>query len=151
MVQLLLRWLDSKCVGAAATEASTNMKERRKARRYSLCLPVTIRPSIDNDPMSLHSETFDISTRGVYFTVGNKLKVGMKLGLATTVPAALPGGMQVFILAVGKLVRVEKRREDGVQRVCIAAALRRYEYFRNGLSDSLGAKLYMFGDLKSTA
>ena len=135
MVQLLLRWLDSKCVGAAATEASTNMKERRKARRYSLCLPVTIRASIDNVPMSLHGETLDISTRGVYFTVGNELKVGMKLGLTMTVPTALAGGMQVFILAVGKVVRVEKRQEDGFQSVGIAA-LRRYQYFRNGLSDN---------------
>jgi hypothetical protein len=60
----------------------------------------------------------------------------MKLGLTMTVPTALAGGMQVFILAVGKVVRVEKRREDGVQSVCIAAALRRCEYFRNGLSDT---------------
>jgi c-di-GMP-binding flagellar brake protein YcgR len=140
MVQLLFRWLDAKRVGAAATEASTNMKERRKARRYSLCLPVTIRASIDNAPMSLHGETLDISTRGVYFTVGHELKVGMKLGLTMTVPPALADGMEVFILAVGKVVRVEKRREDGVQSVCIAA-LRRYEYFRNGLSDNAVRRL----------
>jgi len=112
------------------------MRERRKARRYRLCLPVTIRALIDNDPMSLHGETLDISTRGVYFTVGNELKLGMKLGLTMTVPAARAGGMQVFILAVGKVVRVEKRREDGVQSVCIAAVLRRCEYFRTGLSDN---------------
>ena len=112
------------------------MKERRKAHRYGLCLPVTIRASIDNDPMSLHGETLDISTRGVYFTVGNELKVGMKLGLSMTLPTALGGGMQVFILAVGKAVRVEKRQEDGVQSVCIATAFRRYEYFCNGLSDN---------------
>jgi c-di-GMP-binding flagellar brake protein YcgR len=135
MVQLLFRWLDAKCVGAAATEASTNMMERRKARRYGLCLPVTIRASIGNDPMSLQGETLDISTRGVYFTVGNELEVGMKLGLSMTVPMGLAGGMQVFLLAVGKVVRVEKHREDGVQSVCIAA-LRRYEWFRNGLSDN---------------
>jgi hypothetical protein len=48
--------------------------------------------------------------------------------------------MEVFILAVGKVVRVEKRREDGVQSVCIAA-LRRYEYFRNGLSDNAVRRL----------
>lgn len=75
MGQLLFRWLDAKCVGASATEASTNMKERRKAHRYGLCLPVTIRASIDSDPMSLRGQTLDISTRGVYFTVGNELKL----------------------------------------------------------------------------
>ena len=63
------------------------MKERRKARRYDLALPVTIQAAIDNEPMCLHGQTLDMSTRGVYIRMGNyELRVGMKLGLAMKVP-----------------------------------------------------------------
>jgi len=112
------------------------MKERRKARRYSLALPVTIQAAVDNEPTCLHGETLDVSTRGVYFSLGNyELSVGMKVGLAMNVGAGLADGKDLFILAVGQVVRVEKRSENDDQKLGVAVATRRYEYFRKGLSD----------------
>jgi hypothetical protein len=112
------------------------MKERRKARRYGLTLSMTIQASIDNGLTSLYGKTLDISTRGVCFTVGTELNVGTKLGLIITVPPGLVGGMELFILAVGQVARVERPRENGVQNVRVAAAIRRYECFHGGLSDN---------------
>jgi len=112
------------------------MRERRKARRYELLLPVTIDAFIENQPSSCAGKTHDMSTRGVYLILDNDLEVGMKLGLTLTLLKRPTDGTQVFILAVGTVVRVEKRREDGVQNVGVAASIRRYEYFLYGIPDN---------------
>ena len=84
--------LDAGCIGTLTEEASKDMRERRKARRYDLFLPVTIEASTSNDFRSLNGETLDISTRGVYLTVDNELRVGMTLGLTMRVPKKVGGG-----------------------------------------------------------
>jgi PilZ domain-containing protein len=109
------------------------MRERRRARRYDLVLPMTIEASIGDQPSSCIAETLDISTRGVYFVLDGDLEVGKKLGLTIKLPTGPPGGMEVFILGIGTVVRVEKRSENGVQSVRVAAAIKRYEYFLNGI------------------
>ncbi len=112
------------------------MREHRKARRYKILLPVTIDAFIENQPSSCAGKTHDMSTRGVYLILDNDLEVGLKLGLTITLLKRSADGTQVFILAVGTVVRVEKRREDGVQNVGVAASIRRYEYFLNGIPDN---------------
>jgi hypothetical protein len=112
------------------------MRERRKARRYELLLPMIIEACIENKPSSRNGKTLDISTRGVYFALDSDFDVGMKLGLTIRLPTGHAGGPEVLILAIGTVVRVEKRREDVVQTVGVAAAVRRYEYFHNGISDN---------------
>jgi hypothetical protein len=112
------------------------MKERRKARRYDVALPMDIRASFDNDHAPLHGETIDISTQGICFTVRNDLKVGANLTLHVRVPTELVGGMEIFILAIGRLVRVEKSSGDIAQMVRAAAAIKSYKYFSNRVSDN---------------
>ena len=116
--------------------ADGKMRERRKARRYELLLPLRIEASIGNRPSSCNGKTLDISTRGVYFVVYNALEVGRKLGLSIRLPTGPADGPEVFILAIGTVVRVEERRQDGVQNVGVAAAIRRCEYFHDGISDN---------------
>jgi hypothetical protein len=112
------------------------MRERRRTRRYDLVLPMTIEASIGNPPASGNAKTLDISTRGVYFVLESDLEVGKKLGLTIKLPTGPPDGMEVFLLAIGTVVRVEKRSENGVQSVRVAAAIRRYEYFLNGIPNN---------------
>ena len=107
------------------------MTERRTARRYDLSLPVIIRIPVEKDAASRNGKTRDISTRGVYFTIDNDLKDGAELDLTMTLPAEVTGGTEVFIRAMGKVVRIEKRSEDGEQRVGVAAVIERYEIVRN--------------------
>ncbi len=111
------------------------MRERRKARRYELQLPMTIEASIKNKPSSCNGKTLDISTCGVYFVVDRDLEVGMKLGLTIGLPTDHADGSEVLILATGTVVRVEKRHQDGVQNVGVAASIS-YEYFLNGIPDN---------------
>jgi len=112
------------------------MRERRKAPRYDLALPVTVQAAVDNEPTCLHGETVDMSARGVYLRLGNyELSVGMKVGLAMKVAAGLADGKDLFMLAIGRVVRIEKRGENHARKFGVAVATRRYEYFRDGLSD----------------
>jgi hypothetical protein len=106
-----------------------DMTDRRTARRYDLSLPVIIRIPVDQD--AHNGKTRDISTRGVYFVIEDRVTAGAELDLTMTLPAEVTGGTEVFIRAVGKVVRVEKAPEDGDRHVGVAALIQRYEIIRN--------------------
>jgi PilZ domain len=107
------------------------MTERRTARRYDLSLPVIIRVPLQKDSAARNGKTRDISTRGVYFILDNDVTTGAELDLTMTLPADINGGTEVFIRAIGKVVRVEKRAENGRGHVGVAAVIERYEIVRN--------------------
>jgi c-di-GMP-binding flagellar brake protein YcgR len=107
------------------------MTERRTARRYDLSLPVIIRIPLQKDSAARNGKTRDISTRGVYFLLDNDVSAGAELDLTMTLPAEITGGTEVFIRAIGKVVRVEKHTEEGQQRTGVAAVIERYEIVRN--------------------
>lgn len=106
------------------------MTERRTARRYDLSLPVIIRIPVERES-ARNGKTRDISTRGVYFTVEQDLNAGAELDITLTLPSEVTRGSEVFIRAMGKVVRVEKRPENGSTRVGVAAVIERYEIIRN--------------------
>ena len=106
------------------------MTERRTARRYDLSLPVLIRVPVDKESASKNGKTRDISTRGVYFTVDEDLSDGAELDITLTLPSEVTRGSEVFIRAMGKVVRVDKKPENGNSRVGVAAVIERYEIVR---------------------
>ena len=107
------------------------MSERRTARRYDLSLPVIIRVPLEKEIASRNGKTRDISTRGLYFTIDQDLGPGAELDITLTLPAEVTHGTEVFIRAMGKVVRVEKKPENGSTRVGVAAVIERYEIIRN--------------------
>src|ERR1700693_4220451 len=107
------------------------MTERRTARRYDLSLPVIIRVPVEKETSSRSGKTRDISTRGVYFTIDQDLNAGAELDITLTLPSEVTRGSEVFIRAMGKVVRVEKKPEKGSTRVGVAAVIERYEIIRN--------------------
>jgi len=80
---------------------------------------------------SRNGKTRDISTRGVYFTIDQDLSAGAELDITLTLPSEVTRGSEVFIRAMGKVVRVEKKPEPGMSRVGVAAIIERYEIIRN--------------------
>ena len=107
------------------------MTERRTARRYDLSLPVIIRMPIEDESSSHKGKTRDISTRGLYFTIDQDLGPGAELDITLTLPSEVTRGSEVFIRAMGKVVRVDKKPENGSSRVGVAAVIERYEIIRN--------------------
>jgi|SRR5579864_2754153 len=110
------------------------MTERRTARRYDLSLPVIIRVPVEKELYSRNGKTRDISTRGVYFTVDQDMGAGAELDITLTLPAEVTRGSEVFIRAMGKVVRIDKQPENGSARVGVAAVIERYEIIRNETS-----------------
>jgi len=106
------------------------MTERRTARRYDLSLPITIRVPAERALDSLQGKTRDISTRGLYFAVDQNLESGSQLDITLTLPAEITHGSEVFVRALGKVVRVERRIEDGSARMGVAAVIERYDIIR---------------------
>jgi hypothetical protein len=106
------------------------MAERRIARRYDLSLPVVIRVPAERAVDSQQGKTRDVSTRGLYFVVDEKMESGSQLDITMTIPAEITHGSEVLIRALGKVVRVERRMEDGNARMGVAAVIERYDMFR---------------------
>lgn len=106
------------------------MSERRTTRRYELSLPIIIRVPTDRKLDSQQGKTRDISTRGLYFVVDQNMEAGSALDLTLTLPAELTSGAEVFVRALGKVVRVERRSEDGNERMGVAAVIERYDIIR---------------------
>jgi c-di-GMP-binding flagellar brake protein YcgR len=108
------------------------MTERRTARRYDLTLPVIIRAPAERVADTQKGKTRDISTRGLYFVLDEDLEPGSELDITLTLPAEVTQGSEVFVRALGKVVRVEKRYEDGSTRMGVAAVIERYDIIRGG-------------------
>jgi PilZ domain len=106
------------------------MTERRTTRRYDLSLPVVIRVPAERALDSQQGKTRDVSTRGLYFVVDQNMESGSQLDITLTLPADITHGSEVLIRAQGKVVRVERRIEDGNARMGIAAVIERYDIFR---------------------
>lgn len=106
------------------------MSERRVARRYELSLPVVIRTPTRTQDESRNGKTRDISTRGVYFTVDEDMAPGTEIDFMLTLPAEITHGTEVFIRAHGKIVRVDKKKEDAHERLGVAAVIEKYDIIR---------------------
>jgi|SRR4029077_11540118 len=106
------------------------MTERRTTRRYDLSLPVAIRVPEGQTLDSQQGKTRDVSTRGLYFVVDENMESGSELDITLTLPAEITNGSEVLIRAKGKVVRVERRMEDGNARMGVAAVIERYDMFR---------------------
>jgi hypothetical protein len=58
------------------------------------------------------------------------LEPGSELDITLTLPAEITHGSDVFVRALGKVVRIEKRMEDGSSRMGVAAVIERYDIIR---------------------
>ncbi len=106
------------------------MTERRLARRYDLSLPLNVRLPVNREPGSHSGQTRDISTRGVYFMMHKDLPTGTELDFTLTLPTEITRGTEVFVRAHGRVVRVDKRQDDGHETIGIAAIIERYDIIR---------------------
>src|SRR6266436_982271 len=106
------------------------MSERRNARRYDLSLPVIVRIPTERPNGNQQGKTRDISTRGLYFVVDQDLQAGSELDITLTLPAEITHGTEVFVRALGRVLRVEQRSGDHDISMGVAAVIERYDIIR---------------------
>src|SRR5260221_12723386 len=103
------------------------MSERRGTRRYDLSLPIMVRIPAQGFADTQSGKTRDISTRGLYFVIGQGVRAGAELDIILTLPREMTNGDEVMGKASGTIVRVEQRIEDGNARQGGAAVIQRHE------------------------
>jgi c-di-GMP-binding flagellar brake protein YcgR len=106
------------------------MTERRTTRRYDLSLPVIVRVPTERAAETQKGKTRDISPRGLYFVITQGLEAGSEIDITMTLPSEITHGTEVFVRALGKVVRVERRMEDDSTRMGVAAVIERYDIIR---------------------
>jgi hypothetical protein len=93
-------------------------------------LPILIRVPKEHVGDSQNGKTRDISTRGLYFVIDQDLQAGSELDITLTLPGEITRGSEVLVRAMGKVVRVERRKEDDSDRLGVAAIIERYDIVR---------------------
>lgn len=106
------------------------MTERRMARRYDLSLPVNVRLPVNKEATLHNGQTRDISTRGVYFTMQKELSQGAEVDFTLTLPPEITRGNEVLVRAHGRVVRIDKRSDEELETVGVAAVIERYDIIR---------------------
>jgi c-di-GMP-binding flagellar brake protein YcgR len=93
-------------------EPSVEKQERRKNKRYTMSLPVTIRAGGEQ---SVNATSRDVSSGGVYifFEAPDNLQAGAELDITLALPKEIVGDVEVLVRARGKAVRVDSVEGNG--------------------------------------
>jgi PilZ domain len=105
--------------------------ERRVGPRYKLTFPVDIHSSDSSRSGSQNGYTQDISGRGVYLRVDEDLAVGATINFIVTLSAEVVHDAKVLVRARGRVVRIDKLRNDDHKSPGVAVVIESYNIFRS--------------------
>jgi c-di-GMP-binding flagellar brake protein YcgR len=102
------------------------LEERRAARRYKLALQIEIRLESDlREFEPIFGRTRDISTHGIYFSIGQGVNVGMKIRFS--IMPSWEEGTHAFISGRARVARVEVISESSDDHVGVGALIEAYK------------------------
>lgn len=103
--------------------------ERRTARRFQIKLPMTVRWTSGAAIGEAHTESRDVSSRGVYFFLPKEVNSGSPVEIILTLPHEITLAGPVRVRCLGRVHRTE---QEGLGRSGIVAEIHRYEFLRGG-------------------
>jgi len=103
------------------------VSEKRRAQRFPMTLPVSLRVEETGGEEPSTVATKDVSSTGIYFEFDSALGIGTALEFVLTLPEEITKGSSVRIKCMGKVVRVDSSSGENVG---IAATIERYEFLR---------------------
>jgi hypothetical protein len=114
---------------------STNTQERRTMRRFDMRLPAIVRVEGSDE---VHTETQNVSARGVFFYLEHNVSAGTKLEVTLTLPPHVTLTEAVRVRFSAHVIRTEKPPSSA--RVGVAAMIENYEFLpSNGSPDFFAA------------
>jgi hypothetical protein len=112
-----------------------NSQERRMMRRFDMRLPAIVRLEGTSE---FHTETQNVSARGVFFYLDRAVDAGTKLEVTLTFPPHVTLTDAVRVRFTARVIRVEHPLPSA--RIGTAAMIEDYEFLRsNGSPDFLSA------------
>jgi len=113
----------------------SNSQERRMMRRFDMRLPAIVRLE---DKKEVHTETQNVSARGVFFYLDRPIEAGTKVEVTLTFPPHVTLTDAVRVRFTARVIRVEQPLPSS--RVGTAAMIEDYEFLRStGAPDFLSA------------
>jgi PilZ domain len=113
----------------------SNSQERRAMRRFDMRLPAIVRLEGAGE---VHTETQNVSARGVFFYLDRAVEAGTKLEVTLTFPPHITLTEAVRVRFHSRVIRVENPLPSA--RIGVAAMIEDYEFLRsNGAPDFLTA------------
>jgi hypothetical protein len=111
--------------------------DRRSMRRFDMRLPASVRMAGDTTG-EFHTETQNVSARGVFFYVDRDLAHGTRIEVTLTFPPHITLTEAVRVRFTARVIRVDSPLPSS--RIGVAAAIEEYEFLRAPSSSSfLGA------------
>ena len=108
--------------------------ELRRDKRIPAKVPVTVKNKHNGGSQEISGQTRDVSQRGVFMYLSNRVAEGSELELVFPMPQSEEPAEDTWVRCKARVLRVEKT--DGGSRFGVAAVLESYER----LEDSITAK-----------
>jgi hypothetical protein len=105
----------------------TDSQERRLMRRFDMRLPAVVRLNQENE---FHTETQNVSARGVFFYLDRPLPAGTSCEVTLTFPPHITLTDAVRVRFAARVIRSESPLPS--LRVGTAALIENYEFLRSG-------------------
>ena len=102
-------------------------QERRMMRRFDMRLPAVVRLDPDHE---FHTETQNVSARGVFFYLNQALAAGTRCEVTLTFPPHITLTDAVRVRFTARVIRVESPLPS--LRIGTAAMIENYEFLRSG-------------------
>src|SRR5271156_674851 len=102
-------------------------EERRMMRRFDMRLPAVVRLDAENE---FHTETQNVSARGVFFYLDRPLPSGTRCEVTLTFPPHITLTDPVRVRFTARVIRSESPLPSA--RVGTAAMIEDYEFLRSG-------------------
>ena len=103
--------------------------ERRTAQRFRIKLPMMVRWTNGTAVGEAHTESKDVSSRGVYFFMPTEIKNGSPVEIVLTLPHEITLAGPVRVRCLGRIQRNEEEKEEQEQ-AGVVARIERYEFMR---------------------
>jgi len=122
-------------ISERALKMQGSAQERRMMRRFDMRLPAIVRLEGNKD---FHTETQNVSARGVFFYLDRAVAAGTPLEVTLTFPPHITLTDPVRVRFTARVIRVESPLPS--LRVGTAAMIEDYEFLRSGVgADFLSA------------